>query len=387
MNETRKKILYVITKSNFGGAQRYVFELATSLPKDQYDVAVACGGNGILTEKLHAAGIPVYTIKNFERDIDIWKEIKSLFELKKIIHTMRPDIVHLNSSKAGGSGAFVARIMHVPHIVFTAHGWPFHEQRGVIWRTLVWILSWITTLLAHTVIVVSRYDMTHAHMPFTRRKIHHIPTALPPITFTERTTTRRELFNEETLKLHAHDLFAVSTGEHTPNKNLQSLLWAVKTHNETQTQKIFLTLMSDGEERPLLEAYVRANHMEDMVHFTGFVDNARTYLKAFDMFVLPSLKEGMPYGLLEAGAAGLAAIASNVGGIPEIIEHGVHGLLIEPNTISSISTALATLGADPQLRTKFGQSLETKILTQFTLNSMLEKTTKLYEDFVLRKKL
>lgn len=383
MKETRKKILYVITKSNLGGAQRYVLELATSLPKDAYDVAVACGGNGILTEKLHAAGIPVYTIKNFERDINIWKEIKSLFELRDIIRTVQPDIIHLNSSKAGGSGALVAHLMGVPHIVFTAHGWPFHEQRSIVWRTLVWKLSWITTLLAHTTIVVSRFDLEHAHMPFTRRKIHHIPTALPPITFKERTSARSELFTEETLHRHTHDLFAVSTGEHTQNKNLKMLLEALKVHNVTQTKKIFLTLMSGGEERPLLEAYVRANHLENMVHFTGFVDNARTYLKAFDMFVLPSLKEGMPYGLLEAGAAGLASIASNVGGIPEIITHMETGLLIDPHKKESIIRAFESLTKDTPRDVPviylLGQALKKKVTEEYTLSSMVQNTMKVYE--------
>lgn len=379
---TRKKILYVITKSNLGGAQRYVLELATSLPKNEYAVTVACGGNGILTEKLQAAGISVYTIRNFERDINIWKEIKSLFELREVIHTVHPDIVHLNSSKAGGSGALVARLMGIPHIVFTAHGWPFHEQRGIVWRTLIWILSWITTLLAHTTIVVSRFDLTHAHMPFTRKKIHHIPIALPPITFIERSSARSALFSKEILLRHTHDFFMVSTGEHTPNKNLQTLLKALKIHNETHTKKIFLTLMSDGEERPLLEAYVHTHHLEDMVHFTGFVDNARTYLKAFDMFILPSLKEGMPYGLLEAGAAGLTSIASNVGGIPDIIEDQKTGILINPREKVSIVQALAHLTNDTprdlSVTHLLGQTLKKKIAEKYTLQSMIENTVKVY---------
>jgi uroporphyrinogen-III synthase len=109
MNETKKKILYVITKSNYGGAQRYVYELATGLPKDTFDVVVAFGGNGLLKEKLESAGMRTRTIENFERDIHFFKEFKAYKELKKIIQEEAPDIVHLNSSKAAALGAYAAR--------------------------------------------------------------------------------------------------------------------------------------------------------------------------------------------------------------------------------------------------------------------------------------
>ncbi len=378
MERRKKKILYVITKSNFGGAQRYVFELATALKADGHDVAVAFGGSGVLKEKLEATGIRAHVIKNFERDINLVKEFRAMYELRDIIRRERPDILHLNSSKAGGTGAFVGRLTGVKNIIFTAHGWPFFEKRNMMWQVIVWTFSYVTTLLAHKVIVVSEHDLTHARMPFLGHTITMIHTGVGEIDFLPRHQARALLFSEKERTSHATDLWLVSTGEHTANKNLFALLEAVHMHNLSHDQKLFLTLMSEGEYRTQLETYAREHGMETQVHFTGFVSDAPQYLKAFDVFVLPSLKEGLPYGLLEAGKADLACVASNVGGIPEVIDHEKSGLLIDPQSVESLTIALTTLAHDTEKRHTFGAALHEKVTTHFSLSEMMEKTRDLY---------
>src|SRR3989344_8728852 len=132
---TRKiKILYVITKSNFGGAQRYVYDLAINLRG--YDVAVALGGNGVLNEKLTASGIRTCSVASLQRDISPTKDIGSFGNLYSIIKKEQPDIIHLNSPKAGGLGAFACRFLnasrytlHATRIIYTVHGWAFNEDR------------------------------------------------------------------------------------------------------------------------------------------------------------------------------------------------------------------------------------------------------------------
>ncbi len=366
-----------------GGAQRYVFELATSLPQDQYEVAVACGGNGILTKKLKTAGVRVFEIKSFQRDINLRKEFSSLLELTRIIRAFRPDIVHLNSTKAGGTGALVSRILGVRNIIFTAHGWAFWENRSLLWRAIVWKLSWITALLCHHIIVVSKYEFTRTPLPFVRKKLICIHTAVPPIAFKERNRARALLFPGADGAWHGDAVWVVSTSEHNHNKNLLSLIQAVETLNTKNAQKVFLTLMSDGDERTLLETYVREHKLTDSIVFTGYVDDARSYLKAFDIFVLPSRKEGFPYGLLEAGAAGLACIASNVGGIPEIITDHETGILTNPHEMGSIERALEylTIATPCDLPTQhiLGAALQKKVLHEYTLDQMFTETERLYQ--------
>ena len=101
-DKSTKKILFIITKSVWGGAQKYVFDMATSLPKDQFEPIVAGGGKGIMAEKIISAGLPYLEIKSFQRGISFWKEIVSFFEILKILFKTKPDIVHVSSSKAGG---------------------------------------------------------------------------------------------------------------------------------------------------------------------------------------------------------------------------------------------------------------------------------------------
>src|SRR3989338_6633069 len=101
-DKSTKKILFIITKSVWGGAQKYVFDLAANLPKDQFEPVIAGGGKGIRAEKIITAGMLYLEIKSFQRDIKFWKEIVSFFEILKILFKTKPDIVHVSNSKAGG---------------------------------------------------------------------------------------------------------------------------------------------------------------------------------------------------------------------------------------------------------------------------------------------
>ncbi|KKW35782.1 MAG: Glycosyl transferase group 1 [Candidatus Adlerbacteria bacterium GW2011_GWA1_54_10] len=112
---SKKKVLYVITKGNWGGAQRYVFDLATGLPKDEFEVAVAlgepalsAGKPGLLADKLKSASVMIYYISSLGRDVSFGKDTTSFFELYRLFKKEKPDIAHLNSSKAGGVGALLA---------------------------------------------------------------------------------------------------------------------------------------------------------------------------------------------------------------------------------------------------------------------------------------
>lgn len=375
----KKKILYIITKSNLGGAQRYVLDLATSLPKEEFDVAVAFGGNGVLKEKLEEAGIRTHVISHFERDINLWKEIGAMRELAQIIKKERPDVVHLNSSKAGGSGAFVARLLRVPRIIFTAHGWPFFEERGVVWKTLVWLFSYLTTLLVHDVIVVSKNDLRNARMYGLTRSLTQIHTALPRIHLMQREGARTSLISHGAHSPAPDALWIGSIAEYVHNKNLLFAIQAVEAVQRKISIPLFYTLIGvDGGERPLLENYIQDHNLGDSIQLLGFIDNARAHLPAYDIFLLPSLKEGLPYVLLEAGVAGVPVIASNVGGIPEVVTYEKEGLLIDPKNHSSLEEALLKLIEHPELRQTYSNALTSKVTANFGIGKMLQKTIDLY---------
>ena len=123
------RILYLITKANWGGAQRYVYDLATAAKTQGYDVSVAYGEEGPLAPRLRASGIPAERIRGLARDIGWLREARAFFSLLRLLRRERPEVIHINSSKAGILGCLAARFTGVPRIIFTAHGWAFNEAR------------------------------------------------------------------------------------------------------------------------------------------------------------------------------------------------------------------------------------------------------------------
>jgi len=379
----RKKILFVITKSVWGGAQRYVFDLATNLPKDQFEVIVACGGNGPLIQKLEEKGVRIISIPHLERNINIAKEILSLFSLWRIFKKEKPDIIHLNSSKVGGLGALAARLFTLypkpytlyPRIIFTAHGWPFNEDRNFISRAVIWFLSWLTTVFSTKVIVLTKNDLisTIKFLFLSDNKFCLIPNGIDTdaISFLQREQARKEL----RLELEPSTILIGGITEFTKNKGAQYLIEAAKTLPES----VRVVFIGGGEKKSQMEKLAEDLGISERVHFLGFKENATKYLKAFDIFVFPSLKEGLPYTLLEAGLAGLPTVASDVGGIPDIIQNGENGLLVQPKNPKALASAIKKLLANKEKREQFGKKISEKIKTEFSFASMLEKTMKLYQ--------
>ncbi|OHA90762.1 MAG: hypothetical protein A2832_01410 [Candidatus Zambryskibacteria bacterium RIFCSPHIGHO2_01_FULL_44_22b] len=136
--------------------------------------------------------------------------------------------------------------------------------------------------------------------------------------------------------------------------------------------------MGDGEERENLENMARNLGIYDSVDFRGFVENARTYLSSFDIFVMPSRSEALPYALLEAGFAGLPVIATSVGGIPEIIESGISGALIPSDDSEALLSSLVLFYDNPRMRDRLGDFLKKSVKEKFSLEKVLKETFKRY---------
>ncbi len=308
-----KKIIFVITKSNWGGAQRYVFDLATSI-SGQFDVAVATGGTGMkgapagaLVERLRERGVRTLFLPSFARDIFIGRDLRAFFELVRLFRRERPDIIHLNSSKAGGLGALAGRVCGVPKIIFTSHGWPFMEDRPILWRAFAYAGSWITALLAHRVIVITKSELERGRrLPFCAAKMRLIYNGIAPMQFGSGEIIRRAF--------PAGAKITGTIGELTHNKNQIALIEQARRDRE-----MYVAIVGEGEDRARLESKIRKYGLQDRVKLFGFIP-AREALQGFDVFSLPSLKEGLPYVLLEARAAGLYVAASRTGGTPDILD-------------------------------------------------------------------
>ena len=153
------KILYVITKSDWGGAQKYVYDLATNFSTLGHEVAVSFGGKGEMYTKLALhENITLYPLNSLQRDISLRKEIFSLYELYCVYKKYQPDVIHLNSSKVAGLGALIGRFCRIKNIIVTIHGAPFREERGSVNILIIRFLTWVSCMLAHKVVAVSQKD-------------------------------------------------------------------------------------------------------------------------------------------------------------------------------------------------------------------------------------
>lgn len=378
----KKKLFICITKSNWGGAQKYVFDIATNTPRDQFNTTVLLGGNGDLKKKLEEAGVKTILLENSQRDIKTKKEFGLLFELIRLFKEEKPDIVHLNSSKIGFVGALAARLSGVKKIVFTAHGWAFNENRNFLSKIILKILYMAIIVLCHEIISVSET---------TKKQIGYF--------FGKKIIVIRNGFRETELKDKKEAKDFLSAKIHEKNKKMANILsknpfW-IGTISELHTNKgisyaieaiskiknnVIFVIIGEGEKRKELEARAVKLGIANKIFLIGNIDHASSYLKAFDIFVLSSVTEALPYVLLEAGYASLPVIASNVGGIPEIIENSKTGILVSPKNPEEIKSSVENLLKYPEKSRLLGDSLNDKISKDFTLKTMLEKTFSLYRE-------
>ncbi|MFW5853648.1 MAG: glycosyltransferase family 4 protein [Patescibacteria group bacterium] len=376
---SKRKILYLITKGNWGGAQRYVYDLATSLPQDKFSITVAVGQTGQLIEKLNKKGINTVNTSYLQRDIGLFRELKAFFNTYRLIKKEKPDIIHLNSSKAGGLGAVAAKITGIPKIIFTIHGLPGQEPRPKWQKFLINIFTWLTIVFCHKIITVSAKEARILKSwPLIKNKIFIITNGLPEINFKTKEIARELLLKKINLnKIDNNHLWLGTIAELHPNKDLSTIIKAVALVIDKNPHTI-LVIIGSGQEKNKLQKLIKQLAKQQNIFLLGSIPEAGSYLKALDIFLLSSVKEGLPYVILEAGQAELATIATTVGGIPEIITDKNNGLLFKPKDINQAVFLITELLAKPNLRQKLGQELKKTITTDFTLKKMVDQTLELY---------
>ncbi len=370
MSQEKQKILYMITKSNWGGAQRYVYDLATRLPRNNFEVTVVCGGEGELVARLRDADIRVIPLPNLTNKVEIF----SFLTLLRIIKKESPQVLHLNSSKVGILGGIAGRIARIPHIIFTAHGWAFNEDRGSFARFAIKIIHYATIALSHATIAVSQSMRAQIKPVFLKKRIRAIYNGLFPVPFLAREEARRALLERISVTVPDDYSWIGTIAELHRSKGLSYAIEALE-----KTPRALHIIIGNGEERNRLEDLVRKKGLTERIFFLGHIHDAARFLPAFDIFLLPSLTEALGYVLLEAGSAGLPVIATHVGGIPEIIEDGKTGILVPPKNPRAITDALSTLINDKEKAAKYGATLSTFVKEKFSIEQMVESTERLYQ--------
>ena len=363
----------------------YVHDLAVNLPRGEFEAVVVAGGKGELAKKIAHAGLLYYEIKNFQKDVNVFKDFFAIFEIFKLLKKIKPVIIHVNSSKAGGIAGIasffykLSAINHQLKTIFTAHGWAFHEDRS-LWKIfLIKLSSKFTCFFYDKIICVSEFDRQSAIKnkiaPAEKLITIHNGIKINNYNFLPRQKAREQLGNS----VSKSDIWIGTIGEFTKNKGQKYLIET--THKlKTKNYKIKTIIIGWGENELNLRRQISNLKLENEVFLVDNLSPAAPYLKAFDIFVLPSLKEGLPYTILEAGLAELPVIASSIGGIPEITENKKSGILVSPKNSDELASALEKLISNESLRKDIATALRTKILAEFSFEKTLSLTLAAYKE-------
>ncbi len=381
--QERKKILFLITKGNFGGAQRYVYDLATHLPKEQFEAVVACGTKEgtTLIQKLSEKNIRTIGLETSEREINLKNDLTTVKEIIKLIKTEQPHILHLNSSKIGLLGALAVLFLKLRapsfklKAIFTSHGWAFNEEhRPPFSKIIFYIAHYLTVLVCDKTIAVSEKTKRDiVWLPFIKNKIKVVHNGIEKF----KTLTKKDC--AEILKKEDKDQKIILTiAELHPNKGIDVALRGLALLPEKVKEKIIYYVAGSGEEKDKLEKLTSNLGLNKFVHFLGFVENAKSILPGADIVLVPSRTENLPFAVLEPGLYGLPTIATSVGGIPEIIKDMRNGILVHPRNPKEIAEAIIYILHHKERTKEFGVEIKNTVTNFFSFEKMLSETITIY---------
>ncbi|MDO8583797.1 MAG: glycosyltransferase family 4 protein [bacterium] len=366
MNQAKKRIIVAITLAEPGGATSFVFGFATWLKEQGHDVTVLAGEGQWLYDRCHEQGIVTHHLPALRRSLNPWRDYKAYRQIKQAIKELQPDAIHLNSSKMGVLGGLAAHRLALKRIVYRIGGWAFLEA-------IIPPISWFYRLAEKwsarqkdIIVCLHEGDERAAKIAGIRpkQKIVTIPNGIDLIKFDShlqpRDHARHALLQDGTQ-------FVFGTIAHFyPAKDLPRYLEACAIVHQLKPTTKFI-IIGDGKERHKIRHKQSALSLEDCVILPGALEQASAYLRGFDAFVLPSSKEGMPGALLEAMAAGLPCIATDVGANKWMLEQN-GGWIVPKQNPQALAVAMIELMEHPLEATQRGQTARARIEKDFPLD-------------------
>jgi len=396
-----KKILFIVTQSEFGGAQHFLAHLIDGLrvSANHYEIVVAAGPRGDdkagLLSFLEKKGINTRHLKHLKRGINPLFDFLGLIEIRKLIKKEKPDTIFLCSSKAGVLGSLAARISFrvnprnylrksakSPKVIYRVGGWVFNDPRSSLSRAFYKFIEKFSAKWKDIIIFNSEHDRKQA-IELKIKSKKKLLTIYNGIDIKKLDFLLREKARKELLKKIPDSKFQIlnsiiigTIANLYPAKGLEYLIEASYKLQATSYKLIFIVI-GEGREREKLENLIEKYHLEKNFFLPGAIPDAYKYLKAFDIFVLSSVKEGFPWTILEAMAAEVPIVATKVGGVPEIIQNNQSGIIIEPKNLKQLAEAIKKLIKNPELKNKLSREARKTVEHKFTLNKMASKVEKL----------
>ncbi len=430
------KTLHIIGESEYGGGTVYTFSILKRLEKEGHSVSLL-STNGETIEEAGKLGIPVVSHISIGREINIIRDLKALVQLIRYLKSENYDIVHTHTSKGGFVGRIAARLAGVPRVVHTIHGFYFTEDsslpKKIIYGTLEKIAGWF----GHVMITVNNEDreMAVKHHIVNRKKIVTIYNGVDldsgrveedssilehPKNGDDKTDfvvkenicaqevkIKKEDVDDNEVELENEDVCGkevelenedISSQKKELRKEFnisqediligivgrlhweKGHLYAIEAMKKLVEEypSIKLVIIGKGPDEELFRSKVKELLLESTVIFTGFRKDVIDWLDVLDIFLLPSLREGMSITLLEAMAKGKPIICTDIRGNREVIKDGINGLLVKPKDPKDIIDKIRLLLDDRKLAKGLAAQAQKDYGNTFTEKIMLDKIMDVY---------
>jgi glycosyltransferase involved in cell wall biosynthesis len=361
------RIALIVTQGEHGGVQDLLDRFMRWLTAKGHEVSVICGPGEWLENRCKQAGIPFTRLKHLKREIHPVQDFLAIKELCGILEKIKPDAVHLNSTKAGVIGSLAIRYSLLatrPRVVYRIGGWVFLEDISPIKKWLYKMVEKRTAHFKDTIICVHPGDVEVADKIGIKpkQKIVSVPNGIDTDAFSSQLLSRDQA-RAEIYSLQSTDFIFGTIANFYPPKDLPRYIEACSIVAKELRDARFV-LIGDGEQRDLIEQEIKRFDLTDRVNLVGAREDADRLYNAFDVFVLPSSKEGMSWALLKAMAAGVPSIATDVGAADWMLSPDA-GLIVPPKQPPALAEAMIRLAKDESLRKTYSENGKKQIASRF----------------------
>lgn len=353
------KILIGMTRSDTmaSGSFKHIVQIGDRFRTEGLEVAYVIGKSGPASEYLKNRDFKVYELPSLERDLAIFKDVLSLLQLIFIILRFRPDICSWHTAKIGALGR-VASFLTFRKSYYVPHGVPFFESvfnKGhKTYRSLEKVLAWLPS----TIIGVCRFDTEqYLKLGVPARKTLTIHNGM------------KMMANRDLGLMKGDRIVFITAARFEDQKDYETL--ALALHKVTRTTRNFeLHIYGDGRKEELVRQLFA--EFDDIVHFKGVVEDLTTALMSAHVFILSSHWEGLPRTIIEAMSCKMPVIATDVGGVCELINHDRTGYLVQTADSNAMSEYMTSYINDPDRIIAHGCASYSKYKAEFTLEKMLD---------------
>lgn len=363
------RVLECIRQGKIGGGESHLLSLTAHLDRTRFEPVVLSFTDGPMMERLREMGIEtrlIYTEKPF--DVRIWKRVKRLLEAEA------PDIIHAHGTRASSNVLWAARSLGIP-VVYTVHGWSFHpDQHPLVRRLRIMGEKYLTGRSQVNISVsASNQQSGKTYIPSFRSVV--VNNGIDERKF-DPAKAYKDIRAE--LNIDPRAVLVLFIARFTAHKQPLALLEAF-IQALPERPAMHLLMVGEGDQQAEAMRRVRAGGLAGKVTLQAFRQDVPDVLAAADIFVLPSLWEGLPIGLLEAMAMGKAVIASRVDGTREIVEDGVNGVSIPTEgLVDRLREALVRLSADAELRRRYGAKAIETVRGRYNAAAMTRTIEEIY---------